>query len=104
MGEGQRERETEPEASSRLSAVSTEPHAGLEPMNREIMTLAEVAYRIEPPGALAFVIWYLRPKCPSWKIPVDPCASIAGLLFLCLTDFTSRLRGDLTVVFILTRA
>ena len=40
VGEGQREREgdTESEAGSRLRAVSTEPDAGLEPMNREIMT------------------------------------------------------------------
>ena len=39
-GEGQREREgdTESEAGSRLLAVSTEPDAGLEPMNHEIMT------------------------------------------------------------------
>ena len=37
-GEGQRERETESEAGSRLCAVSTEPDAGLEPTDREIMT------------------------------------------------------------------
>ena len=36
--ERERERETESEASSRLWAVSTEPDAGLEPTNREIMT------------------------------------------------------------------
>ena len=36
--EGQRERETESEACSRLLAVSTEPDAGLEPTNCEIMT------------------------------------------------------------------
>ena len=33
-----RERRTESEAGSRLRAVSTEPDAGLEPTNREIMT------------------------------------------------------------------
>ena len=33
-----RERGTESEAGSRLRAVSTEPDAGLEPINREIMT------------------------------------------------------------------
>ena len=40
----ERERETESEAGSRLWAVSTEPEpeAGLEPMNRDIMTWAEV--------------------------------------------------------------
>ena len=39
-GEGQRQREgdTESEAGSKLSAVSTEPDAGLELMNHEIMT------------------------------------------------------------------
>ena len=40
MGEGQRETEedTESEAGSRLRAVSTEPNAGLERMNPDIMT------------------------------------------------------------------
>ena len=37
-GKGQRERETESEAGSRLQAVSTEPDAGLEFTNHEIMT------------------------------------------------------------------
>ena len=37
-GEGQRVGDTESEAGSRLRAVSTEPDAGLEPTNREIMT------------------------------------------------------------------
>ena len=39
-GEGQRERQgdTEAEAGSRLRAVSTEPDAGLELTDREIMT------------------------------------------------------------------
>ena len=41
-GVGQRERETEFEAGSRLWAVSTEPHAGLEPMNHEIVTWVKV--------------------------------------------------------------
>ena len=40
--EGQREGDTESEAGSRLWAVSTEPEAGLEPINCEIMTWAEV--------------------------------------------------------------
>ena len=38
MGEGQRERETESEAVSRLPAVSTEPDTRFELMNRETMT------------------------------------------------------------------
>ena len=38
----EREGDTESEASSRLSAVSTEPDAGLKLMSREIMTCAEV--------------------------------------------------------------
>ena len=47
MNRGGAEREgdkgdAEPEAGSRLRAVSTEPDAGLEPTNREIMTWAEV--------------------------------------------------------------
>ena len=41
-GEGQREREAESKAGSRLSAVSTDPDSGLELVNREIMTWAEV--------------------------------------------------------------
>ena len=42
VGEGQRERETQSEAGFWLWAVSTEPDVGLKPMNREIMTWAEV--------------------------------------------------------------
>ena len=41
-GEGQREEDTESETGSRLWAVSTEPDAGLELTDREIMTWAEV--------------------------------------------------------------
>ena len=37
-GGAEREGDTESEAGSRLQAVSTEPDAGLEPTNREIMT------------------------------------------------------------------
>ena len=37
-GEGQRERDIESKAGSRLQAVSTEPDAGLELMNHETMT------------------------------------------------------------------
>ena len=37
-GRAEREGDTESEAGSRLQAVSTEPDAGLELMDREIMT------------------------------------------------------------------
>ena len=37
-GGAETEGDTESEAGSRLRAVSPEPDAGLEPMNREIMT------------------------------------------------------------------
>ena len=37
-GRAEREGDTESEAGSRLRAVSTEPDAGLEPTNCEIMT------------------------------------------------------------------
>ena len=40
--EREREGDTESEAGCRLWDVSTEPDAGLEPANREIMTQAEV--------------------------------------------------------------
>ena len=42
MEEGQREGDTESETGSRLWAVSTEPDAGLELTDREIMTWAKV--------------------------------------------------------------
>ena len=41
-GGAEREGDTESEAGSRLRAVSTEPDAGLELMDCEIMTCAEV--------------------------------------------------------------
>ena len=37
-GGAERQGDTESEAGPRLRAVSTEPDAGLEPMNREIVT------------------------------------------------------------------
>ena len=37
-GRAERRGDTESEAGSRLGAVSTEPDAGLEPTNREIVT------------------------------------------------------------------
>ena len=41
-GGSEREGDTESEASSRLRAVGTEPNAGLEPTDHEIVTWAEV--------------------------------------------------------------
>ena len=43
-GGGEREGDTEPEAGSRLPAVSTEPEAGLEPTSCKIMTGPEVGH------------------------------------------------------------
>ena len=43
-GGADREGDTESEGGSRIWAVSTEPDAGLEPMNPEIMTWAEVGH------------------------------------------------------------
>ena len=40
----EREGDTESATGSRLWAVSTEPNVGLEPMNRGIMTQADVGY------------------------------------------------------------
>ena len=42
VGKGQRERETESEEGSRLWTDSTEPDAGLELTDHEIMTWAEL--------------------------------------------------------------
>ena len=41
-GGAEREGDADPEAGSRLRAVSTEPDAGLKLKNREIMTRADV--------------------------------------------------------------
>ena len=43
-GGAEREGDTEYEAGSRLQAVSTEPNTGLELMNWEIMTCADVGH------------------------------------------------------------
>ena len=41
-GGAEREGDTEPEAGSGLRALSTEPNAGLEPTNYEIMTRGSI--------------------------------------------------------------
>ena len=43
-GGAEREGDTESETGSRLRAVCTEPDAGLEPTDHEIMTRAEVGH------------------------------------------------------------
>ena len=54
-GEAEREGDTESEAGSRLGAVSTEPEAGLQLTNHEIMTRAEVGCLANaPPGGFIF--------------------------------------------------
>ena len=55
-GEGQREGDTESETGSRLWAVSTEPDAGFELTDREIMTWAKAG---------GFTDW------AAWGIPRD---------------------------------
>ena len=56
-GGAEREGHTESEAGSRIWAVSTEPDAGLEPTNHNIMTLAEVGDLTN--GATQAPHWYL---------------------------------------------
>ena len=57
-GGAEREGDTESEAGSRLRAVSTEPDAGLELSNRELVTRAEVdAPPTEPPRRPYLVIF-----------------------------------------------
>ena len=53
-GGAEGEGDTESQAGSRLPAVGTEPDAGLEPTNREIMTLSRsrTLNRLSHPGAL----------------------------------------------------
>ena len=46
-GGAEREGDTESEAGSRVRAVNTEPNAGLEPTDCEIMTRAEVRLSID---------------------------------------------------------
>ena len=57
-GGAEREGDTESETGSRLWAVSTEPDAGLEPTNHEIMTWAEVGrltdWATQAPPKVAF--------------------------------------------------
>ena len=70
-GDGaEREGDTESEIGSRLWAVSTEPDAGLEPMNHEILTWAKVGcltdWATQVP--LKIHIFVLRPKYPKFII------------------------------------
>ena len=60
----EREGDTESKAGSRLQpqAVSTEPDVGLEPMNREIMTWAEVGYLTDWATQVPLIIGLLLKK------------------------------------------
>ena len=77
MGEGQREGDTESETGSSLQTVSTEPDAGLELTDREIVTWAEVSrltdwatqaprnegdFREKTLGAGSTPLWILDPN------------------------------------------
>ena len=79
-GEGaEKEEDTESEAGSRLWAVSTEPDAGLELMNCEIMTWAEVgsltdwATQAPPISFFKRSVWVLNGICKlsTLKIGMD---------------------------------
>ena len=58
MGEGQRERETESKAASRLRAVSTEPDAGLELTNFENLSQSWMLNGLSPPGAPSMPLFF----------------------------------------------
>ena len=69
-GEGQREKDTESEAGSRLQAISTKPDAGLEPTKCQIMTWAEVgrltnwATQVPQEGHISKVMVQEVTSCP----------------------------------------
>ena len=77
QGGAERKGDTESEAGSRLQAVSTEPHAGLEPTNHEIiMTRAEVGRLLtEPPGCPR--MWGIF-KAPSEMVASDMWPLVGG--------------------------
>ena len=60
-GGAEREGDTESQEDSRLWAVSTEPNTGLEPMNCEIMTWADVRcstdWATQAPPAFTNFLW-----------------------------------------------
>ena len=57
-GGAERKGDTESKAGSRLWAVSTEPDSGLEPMNREMMTWAEVGSLTNWATQAPHSLWY----------------------------------------------
>ena len=61
-GEGQRERETESEAGSRLWAVSTEPDAGLELMQDHDRSQSWTLHLTEPPRRPIFSLLFERER------------------------------------------
>ena len=71
-GEGQREGDAESETGSRLRAVSPEPDTGLELMDREIVTWAEVGHLTDWDTQASLNVCFLRhsqfwdPEEESW--------------------------------------
>ena len=76
-GGAEKEGDTEPEASSRLWAVSTEPDTGLKITNHEIMTWAEVGlstnWATQAPheflllkAILSLIFAYTTKNIPKW--------------------------------------
>ena len=81
-GEGQREKETESKAGSRLWAVSTEPDVGLEPMNREVMTWAKVECLTD----WATQVPVLKASLLTWKSTISTLNNVQNsreMLYLC---------------------
>ena len=64
----EREEDTESEAASRLWAISTEPDAGLELTNHEIMTWAEVGCLTEWATQVPLSLNSLPSFCPYVKL------------------------------------
>ena len=87
-GEGQRKGDTESEAGSRLRAVSTEPDAGLELTDREIMTRAWDGCSTN---------WATQvPHCLPYFLMVVCCRALHLVLFTTLSELISSWSHCLT--------
>ena len=84
VGEGQRERDTESEAGSRLWAISPEPEAGLEPTDREIVTWAEVGrstdWATQAPHSHTFWCVLAVRTVPTSSLPSPSSVTVRWLL------------------------
>ena len=96
MEEGQREGDTESETGSRLWAVSTEPDAGLELTDREIITWAEVGrptdWATQAPHLHDF---YIPVRFENTYVPM--CTYLHAILYYChnrKTNMTSNIEND----------